>query len=178
LQEQVTALQASLEGEKHQVACLTDELEKKQETPHAPPKFTTKLSSVSLVPTASSSRATAGTLVPETFKMLQPMPSLSRVTIDLTKEEDCDNILDHRGVTPDYDMEFGSNEELLKGEVLERSRTLASIPQGAKHQGKVQRLAQDEIEAELSQLRKDYMAHCYIHVHIRGSRLDPIQDES
>jgi uncharacterized coiled-coil protein SlyX len=49
LQEQVTTLQASLKREKHQVAHLTDELKKKQETPRAPAKFTTKLPSVSLV---------------------------------------------------------------------------------------------------------------------------------
>jgi hypothetical protein len=159
LQEQVTALQASLEREKHQVAHLTDELKKKQETPHAPPKFTTRLSSVSLVPTASSSRVATGTLVPASSKMSQPVQSSSQVTINLTKEEGRDDVLDCRGNTPDYGMELGSDEELLKGEVLERSRTLASIPQGAKHPGKVQRLAQDEIKAELNQLCKDYMAH-------------------
>jgi hypothetical protein len=43
----------------------------------------------------------------QSFKMSQPMPSSSQVTIDLTKEEDRDDALDHRGVTPDYDMEFG-----------------------------------------------------------------------
>jgi hypothetical protein len=55
-------------------------------------------------------------------------------------------------------MELGSDKELLKREAPEWSQTLASIPWGAKHQGKVRRLAQDEIEAELSQLHKDYMA--------------------
>jgi hypothetical protein len=120
-----------------QVARLTGELKKKQEMPHAPPKFTTKLSSVSLVPTVSSSRAAAGTLVPASFKTSQPMPSSSQVMIDLTKEEDYDNVLDHCGITPDYDMELGSDEELLKGEALELSHTLNSIPKGAKHQGKV-----------------------------------------
>jgi hypothetical protein len=169
LQEQVTALQASLEKEKQQVARLTDELKKKQETHRAPPKFATKLSSVSLVPTASSSRAivgtavptpftassshaTAGTLVPASFKLSQPMPSSSRVTIDLTKEEDHDDVLDRHGVTPDYGTEFGSDEELLKGEALEWSHTLASIPKGAKWQGKVWNLAHDEIKPELSEL--------------------------
>jgi hypothetical protein len=137
LQEQVTAVQASLKREKHQVARLTDELKKKQETPRAPPKFTTKLSSVSLVPMASSSRAAAGALVPASFKTSQPVLSSSQVTIDLTKEEDRDDVLNCCGATPDYDMELGSDKELLKGEALEWSCTLASIPQGAKHQGKV-----------------------------------------
>jgi hypothetical protein len=162
LQEQVTALQASLEREKQQVACLTDELKKKQETHHAPPKFTTKLSSVSLVPTvlsscavvgtamptpltASSSHATAGTLVPASFKMSQPMPSSLQVTINLTKEEDRNDVLDRRGVTPDYGMEFGSDEELLKREALELVHTLNSIPRGAKCQGKVRKLARNKI---------------------------------
>jgi hypothetical protein len=97
--------------------------------------------------------------VPASFKMLQPMPSSSWVTIDLTKEEDRNNVLDHRGVTPDYDMEFGSDEELLKGEALEWSHTLNSIPKGAKRQGKVQNLAHNEIEAELSELLRNYMPH-------------------
>jgi hypothetical protein len=158
LQEQVAALQDSLEREKHQVACLTDELKKKQETLCAPPKFTTKLSSVSLVPTVSSSRAAGGTLVPASLNVSQPVPSSSQVTIDLTKEEDCDDVLNRCGNTPNYGMELDSNEELLKGEALKWSHTLASIPKGAKHQGKVQNLAHNEIEAELSQLRKDYMA--------------------
>jgi hypothetical protein len=86
------------------------------------------------------------------------MPSSSRVTIDLTKEEDRDDALDRSGTTPNYGMELDSDEELLKGEVLEQSRTLASIHQGAKHPGKVRKLTQDEIKAELSQLHKDYMA--------------------
>jgi hypothetical protein len=97
--------------------------------------------------------------VPASFKTLQPVPSSSQVTIDLTKEEDRNDILDHHGVTPNYGVDWNSDEELLKGEELERSHTLASIPQGAKHPGKVRKLAQDEIEAELNQLRKDYMAH-------------------
>jgi hypothetical protein len=80
------------------------------------------------------------------------MPSLSRVTIDLTKEEDCDNVLDRWGATPDYDMELASDKELLKGEALEWSHTLASIPKDAKWQGKVRSLAHDEIKAELSKL--------------------------
>jgi hypothetical protein len=96
--------------------------------------------------------------VPALFKMLQPVPSSSWVTINLTKEEDCDDVLDHRGVTPNYGVDWNSDKELLKGEELEWSRTLASIPWGGKHPGKVRKLAQDEIEAELSQLRKDYMA--------------------
>jgi hypothetical protein len=57
--------------------------------------------------------------------------------IDLTKEEDRDDVLDRCGVTPDYGMEFGSDEELLKGEALELAHTLNSIPRGAKCQGKV-----------------------------------------
>jgi hypothetical protein len=175
LQEQVTALQASLIREKHQVACLTDELKKKQEMHRAPPKFATKLSSVSLVPTVSSSRAIVGTavptpltvlssraaavtLVPASFKTLQPMPSSSQVMIDLTKEEDHNDVLDRHGTIPDYDMELGSDEELLKGEALDWLHTLASIPKGAKWQGRVQSLACDEIEAELSELRRNYMA--------------------
>jgi hypothetical protein len=109
--------------------------------------------------TAPSSCAAAGTLVPASFKTSQPVPLLSWVTIDLTKEEDCDDVLDRRGATPDYDMELARNEELLKGEALEWSHTLASIPKGAKRQGRVQNLAHDEIEAELSELRKNYMAH-------------------
>jgi hypothetical protein len=64
LQEQVTVLQASLKREKHQVAHLTDELKKKQETHCAPPKFATKLSSMSLVPMAPSSHTVVGTAVP------------------------------------------------------------------------------------------------------------------
>jgi hypothetical protein len=179
LQEQVATLQASLKREKHQVACLTDELKKKQETLHVSPKFTTKLSSVSLVPTALSSRAVAGTsvpaplkvsstraagtMVPASFTMSQPVPSSSRVTINLTKEEDHHDVLDRRGITPSYGVDWNSDEELLKGEEVERSCTLASIPWGAKHPGKVKRLAQDEIEAELSQLCKDYMAHVASH---------------
>jgi hypothetical protein len=169
LQEQVTALQASLKRERQQVACLTDKLQKKRETHDVPPKFATKLSSVSLVPTvssshvvvgtavptpltASSSCVAAGTLVPALFKPSQPIPSSSRVTIDLTREEDRDNVLDRRGVTPDYGTEFGSNEELLKGEALELAQTLNSIPRGATRQGKVRKLAGNEIEAELSEL--------------------------
>jgi hypothetical protein len=97
------------------------------------------------------------------FKMSQPVPSSSWVMIDLTKEEDCDDVLNRRGATPDYEMELDSNEELLKGEALEWSHTLASIPKGAKHQGKVRNLAHNEIEAELSQLCKDYMAHNVSH---------------
>jgi hypothetical protein len=67
---------------------------------------------------------------------LVPVVSLSRVTINLTKEEDCDNILDCCGVTPDYGVDWDSNEELLKGEELAWLCTLSSIPKGAKHQGK------------------------------------------
>jgi hypothetical protein len=101
------------------------------------PKFTTKLSSVSLVPVVSSSRATAGTSMPATLNMSQPVLSLSQVTIVLTKEGDHDDILDCHGSTPDYGMELDSNEELLKEEALEWSRTLFGIPKGAKHQGKL-----------------------------------------
>jgi hypothetical protein len=86
------------------------------------------------------------------------MPSSSWVTIDLTKEEDRNNVLDCRGNTPNYGMELDSDEELLKGEELQWLRTLASIPKGAKHQGKVRNLAHDEIKAELHELCKDYMA--------------------
>jgi hypothetical protein len=67
--------------------------------------------------------------------MLQPMPFLSQVTIDLTKEEDRDEVFNCHSNTPNYRMELDSNEELLKGEALEWSHTLASIPKGAKHQG-------------------------------------------
>jgi hypothetical protein len=91
------------------------------------------------------------------------MPSSSRVTIDLTKEEDRDDVPDRRGDTPDYGMELDSNKELLKGEALEWSHTLASIPTGAEHQGKVRSLSHDEIEAELSELHKDYMARDVSH---------------
>jgi hypothetical protein len=96
--------------------------------------------------------------VPASFKPLQPVPSSSWVTIDLTKEDDCDDVLNCHGITPNYEVDWDSNEELLKGEALEWSCTLASIPRGAKHLGKVRKLTQDEIEAELSQLCKDYMA--------------------
>jgi hypothetical protein len=88
---------------------------------HASPKFTTKLSSVSLVPVASSLHATAGTLMPATLNVSQPVPSSSQVTINL----------DRRSSTPDYGMELDSDEELLKGEALEWSCTLCSIPKGA-----------------------------------------------
>jgi hypothetical protein len=114
-----------------------DELKKKQEMHHVPPKFTTKLSSVSLVPVASSSCITAGTSMPVTLNVSQPMPSSSQVTIDLTQEEDHDDVLDRRSSTPDYRMELDSDEELLKGDELEWSRTLGSIPKGAKCQGKL-----------------------------------------
>jgi hypothetical protein len=103
---------------------------------HAPPNYTTKLSSVSLVPAVSSLHATAGTSMPVTLNVSQPVLSLSQVTIDLTKEEDHDNALDHSSSTPNYGMELHSNKELLKGEALEWSRTLSSIPKGAKCQGK------------------------------------------
>jgi hypothetical protein len=78
--------------------------------------------------------------------------------IDLTKEEDHVNILDHDS-TPDYGMALYGDEELLKGEALEWSHTLASIPKGAKRQGKLQELAHTKIEAEISELRKDNVAH-------------------
>jgi hypothetical protein len=163
LQEQVAALQDSLKRDKCQVACLTNELMKKQEMPHVPPKFTTKLSSVSLAPVASSSCATAGTEVPASINVSQPVPLLSRVTINLTKEEGCDDILNRHSITPNYGVDWDSEEKLLKGEALEWSCTLNSIPKGAKHQGKVQKLAHDEIKAELSELRKDYMARIVSH---------------
>jgi hypothetical protein len=127
LQEQVMALWDSLKREKCQVIHLMDKLKKRQKMPHMPPKFTTKLSSVSLVPAASSSCAAA----------LQPMPSLTRVTINLTKEEDRDDVLNLCGDTPDYRMELDSDKELLKGGEIEWLRTLSSIPKGAKHQGKM-----------------------------------------
>jgi hypothetical protein len=91
------------------------------------------------------------------------MPSSPWITIDLTKEEDCDDTLDRCSNTPDYGMELDSDEEIFKGEALEWSCTLSSIPQGAKHQGKMRRLAHDEIKAELSRLHKDYMAHITSH---------------
>jgi hypothetical protein len=80
------------------------------------------------------------------------MSSSSRVMINLTKEEDCDDVLNCSGITPNYEMELDSDEELLKGEALELSHTLNSIPKGAKHQGKVENLAHNEIKAELSEL--------------------------
>jgi hypothetical protein len=133
----VVALQDSLKKEKCQVIHLTDKLKKRQETPCVPPKFTTKLSSVSLVPAASSSHAAAGTKVPALLTTSQPMPSSSRVMIDLTKEEDHNDVLNCHGDTPSYGMELDSDEEFLKGGELEWSCTLSSIPKGAKHQGKM-----------------------------------------
>jgi hypothetical protein len=87
-----------------------------------------------LVSVVSSSHAAAGTSVPASINASQPVPSSSWVTIDLTKEEDHNDILDCYSNTPDYGMELDSDEELLKGEDLEWSRTLSK---GAKCQGKM-----------------------------------------
>jgi hypothetical protein len=83
--------------------------------------------------------------------------------IDLTKEEDHNDILNRCGDTPNYGMELDSDEVLLKGEELEWSCTPGNIPRGAKHQGKLQGLAHTEINAELSELHKDCMAHVVSH---------------